>query len=250
MLHPAREPQAILDRIKRDMGSAAFQAQYQQAAVPVSGDMIKAEWLSSYRTPPTRRTGDLVVQSWDTARKAGERNDYSVCTTWLQRESKLFLLDVCRRRLEYPSLVRVALEQYNNHHPDAVLIEDEGAGTALLQDLRANHGSISVIPIKPNKNKDKVLRLASVSPMFEAGRIHLPEEASWLGEYKHELLKFPQSRHDDQVDSTSQCLSWVRDRERGVFQWHFISSGGDTPSGALLGAPSPEWLLDRMFDSR
>jgi phage terminase large subunit-like protein len=33
-------------------------------------------------------------------------NDYTVCTTWLQRGKDLYLLHVVRERLEYPDLLR------------------------------------------------------------------------------------------------------------------------------------------------
>jgi len=40
------------------------------------------------------------VQSWDTASKAAETNDFSVCTTWLVRQQACYLLEVLRSRLE------------------------------------------------------------------------------------------------------------------------------------------------------
>jgi len=47
-----------------------------------------------------------MVQSWDTASKADETNDYSVCTTWLVRSASAWLVDVTRTRLEFPELRR------------------------------------------------------------------------------------------------------------------------------------------------
>jgi hypothetical protein len=45
------------------------------------------------------------VQSWDTANKATELSDYSVCTTWGVSGKDLFLIIVFSRRLEYPALM-------------------------------------------------------------------------------------------------------------------------------------------------
>src|SRR5262249_43904477 len=45
LLHPEREPQAALDKQKREMGSAEFAAQYQQTPVPPDGNMISWEWF-------------------------------------------------------------------------------------------------------------------------------------------------------------------------------------------------------------
>jgi hypothetical protein len=44
---------------------------------------------------------------------------------------------------------------------------------------------------------------------FEASQVHLPKEALWLSEVLHEILAFPNSRHDDQIDSVSQFLNWA-----------------------------------------
>ena len=52
-------------------------------------------------------------------------------------------------------------------------------------------------------------RLSAQSAKFEAGLVWLPEHAAWLADYERELLTFPMSVHDDQVDSTSQFLGWA-----------------------------------------
>jgi phage terminase large subunit-like protein len=45
---------------------------------------------------------ERLVQSWDTANKATELSDFSVCTTWGIADKNLYLLDVLRRCIEYP----------------------------------------------------------------------------------------------------------------------------------------------------
>jgi hypothetical protein len=57
---------------------------------------------------------------------------------------------------------------------------------------------------------EKIMRLHSVSSTVENGFVYLPEEADWLAEYLHELTTFPATKHDDQTDSTSQALDWVK----------------------------------------
>ena len=46
--------------------------------------------------------------------------------------------------------------------------------------------------------------------MFVASLVLLPKQASWLPAYERELLTFPTSKYDDQVDSTSQYLEYAR----------------------------------------
>jgi phage terminase large subunit-like protein len=45
------------------------------------------------------------------------------------------------------------------------------------------------------------------SGKFESGQVFFPNDAPWLSDLETELFAFPNSRHDDQVDSISQALS-------------------------------------------
>ena len=126
-----REPLHVLEALRRTKGSAQFQAQYQQAPVPAGGNMIKREWLKTFDISSLpHQAGDQVVQSWDTAMKGGEHNDYSVCTTWKLCNGFSYLLDVRRQQCDFPTLQRLAKEEYLRHQPDVVLIEDKGSGTS------------------------------------------------------------------------------------------------------------------------
>ncbi len=213
VLHPAREPRPVLERIKTTIGSYNFSAQYQQCPVPPGGALIKSEWFRSWRDIPPKQADDQIVQSWDTASKAGELHDWSVCTTWMIKGELYYLLSVLRRRLEYPELKRTIIAEKQTHKADVVLIEDKGSGTSLIQDLRQD-GSLHAIAIMPEA--DKVTRMSSQSAKIEAGRVLLPMGASWLGDFRTEILQFPYGRHDDQVDSVSQFLAWAtRPRSRG-----------------------------------
>jgi predicted phage terminase large subunit-like protein len=212
VLHPEREPRAILDELRRTLGSMHFQAQYQQEPVSETGNIIKRDWIKYYDTAPSRSAGTTIVQSWDTAMKGDQIHDYSVCTTWLKSNGNHYLIDLVRRRCEYPALIQLLRQQHQRHSPDSILIEDKGTGTSLIQDLRYNH-QITPIAIKPEG--DKATRLSTASLIIEQGKVFFPEQGPWLGDLLNELLRFPQTQFDDQADSVSQYLIW--DRERGRY---------------------------------
>jgi hypothetical protein len=73
-----------------------------QSPIPLDGTMVKWSWFKFYRDPPQRMSSDRVVQSWDTASKAEEINDYSVGTTWLVKQNDYYLLDLVRARDTIP----------------------------------------------------------------------------------------------------------------------------------------------------
>jgi hypothetical protein len=104
-LSPDREPLEVLQALKLQIGSDAFSAQYQQAPTPPGGAMVKRHWVKRYTEPPPASERFLTLQSWDTASKGGPDNDWSVCTTWIvTRDKRWYLIDVWRRRVDYPAL--------------------------------------------------------------------------------------------------------------------------------------------------
>lgn len=208
VLDPSRESRDTLLRIRQSLGKYNFSAQYQQMPIPVGGAMIKQDWFRYYE-PEEQPEFSYTFQSWDTANKSGELNDYSVCTTWGVYDGHVYLLDVVRRRVNYPELRRLAKSLAREYSASTILVEDKASGTQLIQDLRED-GLYEVHPYAPPPATDKVMRVHSVTAHFEAGRVHLPISAPWLDEYRRELLTFPGSKHDDQVDSTTQAIEHTR----------------------------------------
>jgi len=205
-LHPARESLSMLEQIRRTIGEYNFAGQYQQMPAPLGGGLVKAAWFRHYTAAETPQF-ERVVQSWDTASKASELSDFSVCTSWGILGKNLYLLDVLRRRMEYPELKRAVREQYERLRPSVVLIEDKASGTQLIQELM-REGLLAVTRYQPQS--DKIMRMHAQTAMIENGFVHLPDAAPWLAAYLHELTSFPKGRHDDQVDSTAQMLDWFK----------------------------------------
>src|SRR5277367_276454 len=206
-LHPTREPLDILDRIRRTIGEYNFAGQYQQSPAPLGGGLVKAEWFKRYRQSELPERFDRIVQSWDTANKATELSDFSVCTTWGVKDKELFLLAVFRQKLEYPALKRAVREQLGLFKATVVLIEDKASGTQLRSEL-IKDGCHAVTRYQPTT--DKIMRLHAQTALIENGFVRIPENAPWLAEYLHELTVFPKGKHDDQADSTAQFLDWYK----------------------------------------
>lgn len=208
-LHSSREPIAVLEQIKVSIGSIAFAAQYQQQPVPAKGNVVKAEWLRTYTELPDK---GIIVQSWDTASKTDERHDWSVCITARVHGNKAYILTVWREKVEFSDLWKAVKLLAREWRPRSLLIEDTGNGTALIQRLRNDRPENVPSPIARKAKLDKLSRLDAASSMIEAGDLLLPKEATWLAQFKEELLGFPSTRHDDQVDALSQLMNWIDQR--------------------------------------
>jgi predicted phage terminase large subunit-like protein len=207
LLHPEREPQAVLDETKRTMGSVEFAAQYQQSPVPPGGNLIKWSWFQSHEhCPAAYLPKDRIIISWDTAMSSNELADYSACVVLLARGETAYVLDVFRDRLEYPELKRKAIEIHRQwRHATgnyALLIENKGSGMSLIQDLsQLDIHAIRIVPVG-----DKIMRMNRQTARIEAGSVSLPVRAPWLDDFRSEIMAFPAGRHNDQVDALSQAL--------------------------------------------
>jgi predicted phage terminase large subunit-like protein len=226
-LDPQREPIEVLDALRESLGEYNFSGQYQQGPAPLGGGMIKTSWFKTYEPGELPKEFDLVFQSWDTANKSSELSDYSACTTWGMQNQHLFLLNVLRKRLDYPELRRIVKQHAAIFEAKNILIEDKASGTQLIQDL-LNDGVQETARYQPKNASDKIMRMHSVSSTIENGFVHIPTHAEWLAQYLHEMATFPKGKFDDQVDSTSQALDWVKGglHQYGLFDWYRRAAKG------------------------
>lgn len=231
-LHQARENIEDLQHIKSATGSYTFASQYQQMPECPGGNIIRREWLHTYNIDELHKqvqTGKLklsLCQSWDTASKAEEDNDYSVCITYAHNyRNRVWILDVFRKKLEFPALVETAIAMarecqqkyhYLNPYLPDILIEDMNSGIGLAQTLTNYYGK-KVKPIKPTQ--DKATRLKTLSHLLEMGKCLFPNDnPAWWPDFEQELLQFPNGRHDDQCDALSQLLMYEQ-HERKDLKW-------------------------------
>ena len=214
VLHPERESSTTLDEIRRALGTYAFSAQYLQQPIPVEGGLIKWEWLIPYEGPPPA-FNIKIVQSWDTAISEGENADWTVCTTWVVDGANYYLVDLARGRWSFPEQCRKVVELARKFRASTILIEDAMTGTSLIQHLRALATPGVPMPIAIKPVGSKVERFNAETPAIEARHVHRPAAAPWLEDLRRELAQFPNGRHDDQVDSISQFLNYIRTRPQG-----------------------------------
>lgn len=198
-LQPVREPQAVLDELRQNMGSGAFEAQYQQRPMPPDGNLFNREWISCYTHLPEGVLDGYIFQRRDTPSKTGLENDWSLGTTWARKEGHYYLLYLVRKKMDYRSLRALMLEKAGTYAPRVILIEVTGVGIGLIADLRSE--SFDTVGVTPKNTKEP--RAHIQTPKFESGLVLFPEGATWPSEREAEFLAFPSARHDDQIDSVT-----------------------------------------------
>ena len=225
-----------LESIKASVSPSKWAAQYMQRPTGEGISIIPKDWFMVWdqEKPPKC---DYLIQSYDTAFLKSERADFTAITTWGVfypegkigeemydgNEAHLILIDCVKERFDFPELKQEAMRLYEYWEPDNVIIEAKGSGLPLIQELRRI--GIPVNTFSPGKGQDKIARLNSVSPIFQDGRVWVPDNR-FGEELMEEVSDFPGGEHDDLVDATTLALA--RFRQGGFLQ--LSTDMGDTPS--------------------
>jgi predicted phage terminase large subunit-like protein len=195
-----------------------WNAQYMQQPTSEEGALIKREWWKIWEKedPPEC---EFIIMSLDAAQEATNRADYNALTTWgvfYNEETQNFsiiLLNSIKKRMEYPELKKLVLEEYREWQPDAFMVEKKSNGSALYQEFRRM--GVPVGEFTPGKGQDKIARVNAVSDLFASGIVYAPDHR-WAKEVIEECNDFPAGTNDDLVDSTTLAL--LRFRQGGFLR--------------------------------
>tara|TARA_Y100001951_G_scaffold43403_1_gene34393 strand:- start:453 stop:1913 length:1461 start_codon:yes stop_codon:yes gene_type:complete len=209
-------------KVKASLPVQKWGAQWQQQPTAEEGAIVKKEWWKIWKKEDIPEV-DYIIQSYDTAFSKKESADYSAITTWGVFRSEetgadnIILMDACRGRWNFPELKEKALEENEYWQPDMMIVEAKASGLPLTDELR--RAGIPIMNYTPSKGRDKVTRMHTVAPLFEAGMVWAPEK-HFADEVIDECMAFPNGEHDDYVDSMTMAL--IRFRQGG-----FISLNGE-----------------------
>ena len=199
-----------------------------QNPVSEEGALIKKEWWRIWdkeSAPPC----EFIIMSLDAAQESNNRADYNALTTWgvfFNEETNnhsIILLNAIKKRMEYPDLKKLVMEEYREWEPDAFMVEKKSNGSVLYQEFRRM--GIPVGEFTPGKGQDKIARVNAVSSLFQGGIVYAPDRR-WAKEVIEECNDFPSGANDDLVDSTTLAL--LRFRNGG-----FIRLDTDEPEDTV-----------------
>lgn len=210
LLFPEIFTSEVLSSIEIDLGPYRFALQHQQKSQPLGGGII-APFNPNPEPPPPKF--DVMIASWDCTFKGGPGSDYVVGSVWganrhhdpMARE--FWLLEVWRQKATFLATLDAIRAQFLRWPQlQKIVIEDKANGPAVINTLREN---IKIIePFSPERYGNKQSRLVAVSGLFAAGQVKVVG-GDWFPSYRDEICNFP-ADHDDQVDSTTQALLFLR----------------------------------------
>ena len=213
---PERFPLEFLDAQAVALGARDFATLYQCDPTPASGDVWRREWFDAGRYQPGGAPELVVIATfWDTAFEKGSTADY---TAWVRAgidgSGHVWVLDAGHRRMEFPELVAAIEAGCGHGYEEAAVVEQAASGRSAIHALQAQKRS--VIPIKADR--DKGARARAVTPLAEAGRVHVPDTQA--GELIiRECTQFPRGSHDDVHDAFVHALTYLQRSAAPIAQW-------------------------------
>ena len=201
-----------------------WNAQYMQQPTSEEGALIKREWWKIWEKEDPPHC-EFTIMALDAAQETNNRADYNALTVWgvfFNEETNnynIILLNSIKKRLEFPELKKLAIEEYKTWEPDAFIVEKKSNGAALYQELRRM--GMPLGEFTPGKGQDKISRVNAISDLFSSGIVWCPDRR-WAQEVMEECNDFPSGANDDLVDSTTLAL--MRFRQGG-----FIRLPSDEP---------------------
>lgn len=204
LLDPMRLSKKILESFKKTLGSRGYAGQYEQTPSEDAGGIIKAEWFDIVN--PMNIARDVINEPVhfiiDSAYTMKTENDPTAILTCFKRANRLYILDVREVWLEFPQLIQFIISHtaiYQHSSNSKIFVEPKASGKSIVQQLRSMT-QLNVIE-SASPDIDKVTRAHSIAPQLESRRVVLVD-GSYIPNYLDQLKMFPNSEHDDMVDTT------------------------------------------------
>ena len=215
-LCPHRVPKRELLEIRAPDGSGEqwFQAMYQGHPSIEEGNLIKRPF--NYYTL-TDGTYELAFESGekqfisedecyrfatlDTAASEKTTADWTVFMVFdVTRTSprRLLLRGRERVRIDVEDHEAELVAWHSKWRTKFVAIEDKTFGKNLIKRI-VRKNTVSIHPL--SADQDKIMRALPCNNAIRNEILFFPRDAEWLNEFEREVLKFPNAKHDDQVDT-------------------------------------------------
>jgi len=207
LLWPSRFDQEFMDAQQR-LDPRGFSALYQQQPSPDDGELFRRDDLLYYDRRELPEDLRIYAASDHAVGVDKTRNDATCClVVGVSQDDDIYLLDVWWEKQPADKVVKAMIELIRKWKPLIWWAErghiSKAIGPFLRKRMHETRTHCLIEEVTPVANK--VQRAQSIVGRMAMKRVYLPKVSFWTAKAVDELMKFPNSRHDDFVDA----LSWI-----------------------------------------
>ena len=200
LLHPERFSLKSIANYKKVLGSRGYAGQYKQKPVDEESAIIKKSWFEIINEPIEEDYKSIVWHFFiDSAYTEKKKNDPTGIILVGKLNNEIIISKAWKFYLAFPDLIKkiVALMRVYGSDRTKIYIEPKASGLSIIQQLKRST-RFNIIQIKPPKDSKEV-RLNSIAPQVEAGRVFLIKD-NWNEDFLTEVSGFPVAPHDEYPD--------------------------------------------------
>jgi len=193
---------AQLAELKETTPPRIWSALYQQAPTPDEGDYFKEDWLRPIDILPSYK--HLRIYGASDYAVTADGGDYTVHVVFgVDHLNNLYLVDLWRGQKSSDVWIEMFCDLVEKYRPLEWAEEGgqikSGVGPFLEKRMRQRrlHVNRTAFPTRG----DKAVRARSIQGRMALDGLYYPKNAPWVADWLAELLNFPASKHDDQVDA-------------------------------------------------
>lgn len=214
LLDPLRLNRRVLEEAKIDLGSRGYAGQYMQSPTADGGNIIKDTWFrhisyADFRAVRFREPMHFFLDTaYDEKHKKSD-NDPSGIIAACKLRNNIYIVAAKKVWKSFPDLLKFLPEwMYANDYDEAqstLRVEPKANGKSVVQQLEVSTNLNVTYTPTPTDAKD--VRLHSVAPKVECGRVYLVD-GEWNEEFIDEVCGFPAKAHDEYVDLLVYAINY------------------------------------------
>lgn len=224
----AKDEKALAKIARAKKNAAVWSGLFQQNPTPEQGDYFKKEYIVTYKRDELPKELRIYVGS-DYALKRNNRSDYTCfLPAGVDTNGNLWILpDWYWTQVDTLEAVDQMLEMSRRRRPICWWAGRENITGSIAPFLyeRMRHQN-TYIPIEElSESQDKEQKAQSIKARMSAKSVFFPEFAAGWPEAYHQLLSFPNGKHDDFVDALAklgQGLDKMTPANRPEAKWDGI----------------------------
>lgn len=207
-IFPERFPLEFMKEKQNSMIPRDFQSLYMWDPINEWGWAFKREYFKYYEEEPVFARKYSFI---DPAISQKQEADYTaIITIWVTNENKIYILDIFRERALPDDIINNAIHIAWEYNVDAIWVETIAYQKMLALELKKQmilrNKMFRVFEMKPSWEKES--RIKSVlQTRYALNTIYHKRFMKNIDELELELLKFPNAKHDDMIDSLASAVT-------------------------------------------
>lgn len=203
----SRFPVPFLEEMRKNIGDYFFASQYQQEPFVESWWDFKKDYFQYYEQVPE----NLKIYTFiDPAISQKQEADYTaIVTIGIDHNNRVFVLDIIHDRMNPDELINNTFNTYLKWKPSYVWLETVQYQKMLAFEMRKQMNTrnifFNLVEVNPMWEKNARIRTL-LQPRYSNASVLHPKYHPKVKDLELELLKFPNAKHDDIIDSLAWAL--------------------------------------------